>query len=423
MIIIRLVRNAILARVLGPTYRGVFSLICALPELICTAGNLGYSTSIEYYTSQKDADIKSIVGSILVFCLVAGSILSIIAFFLMKMDWIIRDNEAIFVNYSIVIAIVIPFFLFKIINTSYLMARSFIGIMNMLRLLESSMSLLLFLLLWLVFKLDSLDAAVFSWFINLVFICLMGIIWLKKDTIFPLKFTFSAQKKILNFGIRSHFETLFQKMLLRIDFLLISSLLGAKALGYYAMATAAAELILTIPEAIAIPLLSFLMGADNMDQKKVTPTVLRMLNSFMLIITIVMALSGKLLILLLFGKDYLPAFSSLLYLLPGILALCHCTILRLDLLGKNMPGTLSLISGTGVLMNILLNMIFIPKFGIEGAAISSSIAYSFCAIILQMLYTRLTGIPPLQTLLINKNDFITLHQLLTKILSRLKNEK
>src|SRR3546814_12451065 len=90
---------------------------------------------------------------------------------------------------------------------------------------------------------------------------------------------------------------------------------------------------------------------------------------------VTMAVIGEWLIVTLFGAAYQPAYPALLALLPGLFGLCYASILRLDLLGKNRPGTVSLLMGVGALLNLTLNLILIPRFGIVGDAAASSSAY------------------------------------------------
>jgi O-antigen/teichoic acid export membrane protein len=70
----------------------------------------------------------------------------------------------------------------------------------------------------------------------------------------PPRWNLSMQRALLDYGIRGQFDTLFQKLLLRIDYFFVSALVGTTALGYYAMASAAAELLLILPNAISLPL-------------------------------------------------------------------------------------------------------------------------------------------------------------------------
>ena len=127
-----------------------------------------------------------------------------------------------------------------------------------------------------------------------------------------------------------------------------------------------------------------------------------------------MALIGEWLIVTLFGVAYQPAYPALLALLPGLLGLCYASILRLDLLGKNRPGTISLMMGLSALLNLALNLVLIPAYGIVGAAAASSIAYVAVTIALLVMYCRLSHVSIWQTLIILPSDVAPMLQMLQR---------
>jgi len=55
-------------------------------------------------------------------------------------------------------------------------------------------------------------------------------------------------------------------------------------------------------------------------------------------------------------------------------------------------------------MNILLNYILIPRFGIIGAAVASLISYSTCGFYLLFSYCKLFTVKLQDILLVNFND-------------------
>ena len=192
-------------------------------------------------------------------------------------------------------------------------------------------------------------------------------------------------------------------MILRSDYLFIGALLGSTALGHYAMASAAAELLLIVPEAVTTPLMKRLLQQEE-GIDKVTPLALRLTATVMLGACLSMAVVGEWLIVTLFGEAYQPAYPALLALLPGLLGLCYMSILRLDLLGKNRPGTISLLMGLSALLNLALNVLLIPTYGIVGAAAASSIAYLAVTLALLVVYCRLSHVPVWQTLIVLPGD-------------------
>ena len=201
--------------------------------------------------------------------------------------------------------------------------------------------------------------------------------------------------------------------MLRGDYLLISAMLGSAQLGHYAMATAAAELLYIVPEAVTTPLMKRLLQQEK-EMSRLTPLALRLTSTIMFCACLSMAVIGEWLIVTLFGAEYQPAYPALLGLLPGLLGMSHVSILRLDLLGKERPGTVSWIMGIGAVLNLVLSLLLIPRFGILGAAVSSSVAYFSVAVMMLTLYCRLSGVSVWSTLVILPSDVRPLLQMLQR---------
>ncbi|OUS24659.1 hypothetical protein A9Q99_23900 [Gammaproteobacteria bacterium 45_16_T64] len=402
MIFLRLVRNAILARALGPADRGLFSLITSLPELIMSAGNAGISNAAAYQTAKNSSGFRGILGNTNLLMLFISIVLVLASFYLVQQPWLVNDQADAIANFSYFIAFAIPLMLLKAVNINLLNVLHRISQVNLTSLLESLSPLLLFLVLWWGFSLDPLIAATWAWFSSLLILAILTLVQLKQG--FPIRWNRSTQKALLSYGYRGHFDTLFQKLLLRIDFLFVSSYIGTEALGYYAMATAAAELLLTIPNSLSVPLFSFFMRKGSGDKDNVTPLVLRVMTSVMVLSALLFAVTGKLLIWVLFGEAYLPGYEPLLLLLPGIVFLSYCSLVRLDLLGRNKPGAVSLISGLAVLINILLNLLLVSDYGVAGVAVSSSFAYLIAALGLHGVHRKLTRLTLRETLILRSED-------------------
>jgi len=412
MIFLRLIRNAILARALGPADRGLFSLITSLPELIMSSGNAGISNASAYHTAKNENTFRVTLGNTNTLLIAMSIVLISVSFFVVGQEWLVDEHSDSIQAFSFFIAFAIPLMLFKVVNVNLLNVLHRITQVNSLSLLESLLPLISFLILWLVFDYSPLMAATLAWFSSLFFLALLSIILLKQG--FPLKFARSTQKDLLSYGARGHFDTLFQKLLLRIDFIFVSSFIGNEALGYYAMATAAAELLLTLPNSLTVPLFSFFMKKNKDDKDSVTPIVLRVLMFSMVTLSIVFAVFGEILILILFGEAYLPAYVPLTLLLPGIVFLSYCSLVRLDFLGRNMPGTVSVISGFAVALNIGLNLLLINDYGINGVAMASTVSYFIAAIGLHIVHRKMTGLTLRETLILQKSDV----EMLTKVIKQ-----
>ncbi|WP_373766303.1 oligosaccharide flippase family protein [Glaesserella sp.] len=107
-----------------------------------------------------------------------------------------------------------------------------------------------------------------------------------------------------------------------------------------------------------------------------------------------------------FGVEYLNSFYIALYLLPGILAWTPSRVLANDLIVRGFAH-LNLSNSYWIFsINFILNLLFIPLWGIYGAAIATSIAYTFDLILRAHAFSKVTKTNAFKMLVPQKDDFI-----------------
>ena len=412
MIALRLLRNVLLARILGPSERGLFALLSTLPDLISAATSGGLNSAVGYQAA-KQRDLGLLLTQVLVYGSLLAGLLTLLCVVLVRQ---FGADLAVTVQLGLLawlLLLAVPMTVLKSGLLTLHNASGGVGAFNALRLTESLAPLLLFLGLFWMWREQALEAALISWLVGIALVLLLGLWWLGRQHRLRLRWDRGGQRELLAYSAKSHPDLLFQQLILRSDYLFIGALLGSTALGHYAMASAAAEMLLIVPEAVTTPLMKRLLQQDA-GMERLTPLALRLTATVMLGACMGMALIGQWLIVTLFGADYAPAYPALLALLPGLLGLCYASILRLDLLGKNRPGTVSLLMGAGAALNLLLNVLLIPTWGIVGAAAASSIAYLAVTVAMLVLYCRLSGVPAAHTLIILPSDLAPLRQMLQR---------
>ncbi|HGY9626092.1 lipopolysaccharide biosynthesis protein [Pseudomonas sp. NY15356] len=412
MIALRLLRNVLLARILGPSERGLFALLSALPDLISAVTSGGLNSAVGYQAAKR-RDMGLLLTQVLVYgCLLAGLLTLLWVFLVRQFGGQLEVTQQLGLL-AWLLLLAVPMAVLKSGLLTLHNASGGVDAFNALRLTESLAPLLLFLALFWMWREQAMEAALISWLLGLGVVLLLGVAWLARQYPVHLRWDRSGQRELLSYSAKSHPDLLFQQVILRSDYLFIGAVLGSTALGHYAMATAAAELLLIVPEAVTTPLMKHLLQQDT-DMQRLTPLALRLTATVMLLACLSMALIGKWLIITLFGIEYAPAYPALLALLPGLLGLCYASILRLDLLGKNRPGTVSLIMGGGAALNLLLNIFMIPAWGIVGAALASSIAYLAVTLAMLVVYCQLSNVPLWRTLIILPGDHTPLREMLQR---------
>ncbi|MFJ7146566.1 oligosaccharide flippase family protein [Pseudomonas protegens] len=410
IIVIRMLRNILLARLLGPADRGLFALLGMLPDLIAAITSGGLNTAVGYEMARQ-RPMGLLLTQILIYgCLLAGT-LTVIAVVLLSSVGSHLDITQQLGSLIWLLLLAVPLSVLKSGVLTLCNADGRVGAFNALRLLESLIPLLLFVGLWWVWRDQPLSAAVVSWLIGTLLVVVVGWCWLGRFHSLRLRWQAGEQGQLLSYAAQSHPGVLSEQMMLRSDYLFIGALLDPAALGWYAMASAAAELLLIIPEAVTTPLMKrLLQQGDHMQQ--LTPLALRATSTVMLGACLGMAVIGQWLIVTLFGVDYTPAYSALLVLLPGLFGLSYMSILRLDLLGKQRPGTLSAVLGIGAALNLVLNAALIPSLGIVGAGLASSLTYLTVGLVMLRIYCRLSGTAWYHTLFLLPQDILVLFRLM-----------
>jgi len=105
---------------------------------------------------------------------------------------------------------------------------------------------------------------------------------------------------------------------------------------------------------------------------------------------IVLVAAGPL-VTLLYSSKFAGAVAPLRWLLPGIFMLSIGKVLVGELLAREKARYTVWASGAAVVTNIAGNLLLVPKMGIVGAALASSVSYSVLSGVLTWYYLRVTG--------------------------------
>ncbi len=90
---------------------------------------------------------------------------------------------------------------------------------------------------------------------------------------------------------------------------------------------------------------------------------------------------------ILFGSSYIPAAPALQILSIGVLMFSLGMLLTITLQGIGRPDINAKLIGFSAIVNLVLNLVMVPGFGIIGAATASAISY-FCYISLAHYFTK-----------------------------------
>ena len=178
----------------------------------------------------------------------------------------------------------------------------------------------------------------------------------------------------------------------RVDQFIIGALLAPQELAFYVIAVDIAEQLWILTGAVAGPLLPHLTNVPDRDPA-VAATVARHVMIWTGGACLIVFLLADLAIRVLYSSAFSPAVGPLRWLLPGILTLSIGKTVVAELVAREKIHY-TLWAGIGaVVANIVGNLVLIPRMGISGAALASSISYSLLGLIVTWYYLRETDLP------------------------------
>jgi O-antigen/teichoic acid export membrane protein len=176
----------------------------------------------------------------------------------------------------------------------------------------------------------------------------------------------------------------------RVDQVLISALLDTRAIGLYAVSVRFAELIFVLDGPIiqaALKRVSALPAAESYAlTRRLFVNQIRLSGGAALGLAVI----AYPVIVLLYGPAFEDAVLPLILLVPGIAAWsCARVLANYIVYNRGLVWIPTLFSLIGMAVNIALNLILLPRIGINGAAIASSLSYTVVIILVLIAHRRL----------------------------------
>jgi O-antigen/teichoic acid export membrane protein len=120
-----------------------------------------------------------------------------------------------------------------------------------------------------------------------------------------------------------------------------------------------------------------------------------------------------------FGSAMTPALQPLWLLLPGIVSLAAVRVISSYLSGIGRPIYTTYIAAGAAILTVVLDLLLIPPYGINGAAAASTIVYTCMAAASVWLVKVETGASVLEILVVRPDDFARYRRVVNSTIRRL----
>jgi O-antigen/teichoic acid export membrane protein len=360
---------------------GLWAITFTINELFIFVGGLGIPTAITKYVAefQDDEHINNQIFSCgFINLFTSGLVVGTLLYFLSSPLADIFGMPEL-TNLIKIVAIFYPFSMIQV---------SLISLLNGLRKMEQIAYMTIFrsvsgVVLMLLFMISGwgIIGAVFGSVLSSLFTTAIAI-YVVKDHILNLSLRnyIKTNKQIIGFGITTLAAGSLGLLTHKTDIIMLGYFLNAKEVGIYSVALALASMIWVFPKAISrvsFPAMSEYWGNKNVQalQKMVDMSTKYTLCVISLIVMFMFMFSSEIISMIFPKIDVASASLILKILLVG--TLFHGIIVPIGSIFAS-TGKLRIVMLQSIIVavsNITLNLILIPIFGIEGAAIATTASF------------------------------------------------
>jgi len=196
------------------------------------------------------------------------------------------------------------------------------------------------------------------------------------------KASFAKAKELLSQGWIIYVGSIFAVIYMKIDQVMLKWMVGAEEVGVYAVAAQLSEAWYFLPTAIVasfFPKLIKLHAADTTRFNQRFQQLFDVLFILAIAVAVLVTLVAGPLISLLFGAEYQNSASILtIHIWGGVFIFMRALFSRWILIEGALMFSL-ITQGLGALANIGLNLLLIPHYGGEGAAMATLISYAIAS--------------------------------------------
>jgi O-antigen/teichoic acid export membrane protein len=179
----------------------------------------------------------------------------------------------------------------------------------------------------------------------------------------------------VRFGTRAWVGGLARFLNFRTDQILMGFLASEAALGVYAVAVNASEVLLYLPAATATALLPAAARADGGLRTEQALRAFRSAAVVTAVAGLAAALVGPVVLPLAFGAPFEASVTPFLWLLPGALGFAAIAVFSSALMAASSPGLSSVGPLVSLVLGVALDLVLIPRFEASGAAAAACAAF------------------------------------------------
>ena len=369
-----------IARKLGDEIFGAYSFIIALTQIFLIISDFGIKAVATRDVARNPARVGEYLGNIIILKLLFSALTVLILILFVSLIDVPRDTT-------------VASYIFAAGLFFQSMSYAFRWVFHALQTMEyeaiqrvAERALLLVLSLSVLWKGLGLFALSIAFLITQIIIFGLSLFFVAKTIKLPqIKINLSFCTYIIKTAIFFALCEVLWMIYFKIDQVMLGKLKGELEVGWYNEGYLIVNFLSLTPMllmTVMFPVLSHLYEKETHRLKETSQRLFRYLITTALLLTPVIFILSDKIITVIYGPVYLHAVKALKILIFAVIFIFPVHLLSHILASSNRHKQLALINFSGVIVNVGLNFILIPKFSYQGAGIATIITQIMLCLLL-----------------------------------------
>ncbi len=179
--------------------------------------------------------------------------------------------------------------------------------------------------------------------------------------------------------------------MLRVDFLILAAFRPAAEVGAYAIATSLTEMLWIVADASAHVALPAAADGANRAAAERLPAVFRITTALGILAAIVVSVTARPVIELVFGPAYADGAAAVPFLAVAAVVGGGWKILAAEVIGGSGTQARLTTAGVGIATMVAVDLLLVPTWGMRGAGIGAAVGYIAAAALIVRIWSREAG--------------------------------
>jgi O-antigen/teichoic acid export membrane protein len=278
------------------------------------------------------------------------------------------------------------------INQNVLLGREKITAFNVLAFLQVAVVLITLALMLLVADQASVHSYVIALYVSYASVLMGGSLLVARFVSRGKWWNPVVFRETFRFGGYLQAASFLQLFNYRLSYYIIEKYFDRATLGVFSIGVQISESVWIISKSIAMVQYARISNSsDSLYARDITSLFIRITGLLTVAMLTVLLLLPPEFFVFVFRNDFSNLHPVILSLSPGIFAVAISLMLSHYFSGSGMPWHNTISSGAGLIFTVILGFTLIPRYGLTGAGMVASVAYTAGMIYQLLVYLRISG--------------------------------